>query len=469
MNTRFLEIYSYHRDRTQFPLISSFLVPFSPTPMVAQDPNLNGPIYFTWSSDYKSNIFYPLKSGSTSSSPKLYISNAIQQPDNTNYYTGYTMIVRDSSTGSMQMRVITEYDPVELSVALNNAFSFPGHEVSQGDLYSIFEMNTPSIIHLPLVDQYGNVAQEYSQVYNGYYIMDETLSYGRTIVARQIIDYDFKLRYCYLDTPFPSSWGQTDSYTLRKSLPLEKWTLSTSTFLNQEGFYVFTLPVEANASNSYYIGKYIYFSSHVPSSYDINQFKPIYGIYEIVKYDGFTRRAYCRSSVANNPEQPPTVNDTINIVTFYYNNFSPLFYNGSIVSQNQTVCYEIALLSLILPNVTLKTGSRIAFYPYVYVELANATAPSGASKDLIYSNNPQSNRAMFIVHITDVVQPLAGRFVKLVGRMRQTVKFKPNDNLRFSVYLPDGEPFEPLRDDLYSPYEPDISLQINAVFALRRL
>lgn len=469
MNTRFLEIYSCHRDRIQFPLVSSFLVPFSPTPLNAQDPNLNGPIYFTWTSDYRSNIFYPLKSGSTSSSPKLYVSNTVPQPENKNYYSGYTMIVRDNTSGDMQMRIITEYDPTEVAVALNNAFSFPSHTVTQGDLYSIFEMNTPSIIHLPLVDQYGNIALEYAQVYNGYYIVDETLSYGRTIVARQIIDYDFILRYCYLDSPFPAGWSQTDSYTLRKSLPLEKWRLASPTFINQEGLFVFTLPVDANATNLFYSGKYIYFSSHSPVGFEVDQFKPIYGIYEIVKYDGFTRQAFCRSSVPNNPAQPPTLDDVINIVTFYYNNFAPLSYNGSLVSQNQTVCYEIALISLVLPNVTLKSGSRIAFYPYVYVELANATAPSGASRDLIYSNNPESGKAMFIVNVTDVVQPLVGRFVKLMGRMRQTVKFKPNDNLRFSVYLPDGKPFEPVRNDLFSPYEPDTAIQIDAVFALRRL
>ena len=134
------------------------------------------------------------------------------------------------------------------------------------------------------------------------------------------------------------------------------------------------------------------------------------------------------------------------------------------------MCYEIALINLTLPNVMLTTGSRIAFYPYVYVEFANTTSPSGASQNIIYSNNPESGKALFIAAVTDVVQPIISTFVKLDGgSMVQTVKFKPNDSLRFSVYLPDGTPFLPVDQDILSPYRPIGTLQINAVFSIRRL
>jgi hypothetical protein len=53
--------------------------------------------------------------------------------------------------------------------------------------------------------------------------------------------------------------------------------------------------------------------------------------------------------------------------------------------------------------------------------------------------------------------------------VRQIVKFKPNDNLRFSVYLPDGTPFQTLLPDTLSPYPPYPSLQVHAVFSLQRL
>ena len=194
----------------------------------------------------------------------------------------------------------------------------------------------------------------------------------------------------------------------------------------------------------------------------------VYSTYYIVSYDGFYRRAKCYM----NPSQqtpPPTSGDTINIVTYSHDNFAPLNYIGTMVSINQTVCYEVALLRLILPNVPLKTGARIAFYPYLYVELSNITSPTGASRNIIYSNNPDSGRALFIVPSRDMVLPVNSHFVKLIGRTRQTIKFKPNDSFRFSVYLPNGDLFEPYQEDLKSPYEPNLRLQVNAVFAIRRL
>ena len=159
----------------------------------------------------------------------------------------------------------------------------------------------------------------------------------------------------------------------------------------------------------------------------------------------------------------------INIVSFDYDNFNPLMYNGSMVSVNQTVCYRINLLSITLPNVPLRTGSRIAFYPYVYVEFSNATSPNNASGQIIYSNNPNSNRALFIAPVTQLLQPTAKTYITLSGGgMSQLVKFKPNDNLRFSVYLPDGNLFQTLDIDTLPPYDPQLGLQIDAVFSITR-
>jgi hypothetical protein len=465
MNNRFIEIDSSHRDRTQFPLQSYFVIPFTYSSTIAKDPILTGGIYYSWTSDYHPTTLYPLKSGSTNSSPKLDVSNSHPQPSIENYYAGYVISVISNSI--TEMRVVNSYDPPNVSLTLSTAFSFAdGHSIAKGDLYALFEMNTPSLIHLPIIDSNGIPVDDFSQAYDSYYVMDETLSYGTTIVARLVAEYDFTLRYCHLDEPFPSQWSHTDSYTLRRTLPLEKWKLSQPTTINNAGFMVVTLPNEANASNRYYVGKYIYFASNVTQGTG----ESIYGTYYIAEYDGFTRKAVCYSSNdSNNPIYPPSVNDTINIVSFQYDHYSPLLYNGSIVSQNQTVCYEISLVSLILPNVILETGSRIAFYPYVYVELSNVSSPSGMSRNIIYSNNPESGRALFIMAITDVITPSIGRFVKLLGKMRQTVKFKPNDALRFSVYLPDGKLYKTFRQDRFSPYQPNPDLQINAVFSIRRL
>jgi hypothetical protein len=162
--------------------------------------------------------------------------------------------------------------------------------------------------------------------------------------------------------------------------------------------------------------------------------------------------------------------NNINITTLENENFSPLSYNGSMVDVNEAICYSVSLVSLTVPNVPLKTGSRISFYPYVYVELANSTSPSGASTQIIYSNNPYSNKALFIAPVTQIQEPQENTFINLSGgAMTQLIKFKPNDNLRFSVYLPDGSLFETLDIDTLPPYSPQQALQINAVFSIKKM
>jgi hypothetical protein len=159
----------------------------------------------------------------------------------------------------------------------------------------------------------------------------------------------------------------------------------------------------------------------------------------------------------------------INIVELNYDNFSPLDYNGTMISANEVVCYEMQIVSVTLPNRGLLTGSIIAFYPFVYVQIENATSPSKMSNNIIISNNPPSTKAVFTVYVPQVNNPDDQKFVTLMGGDRQIVKFKPNDNLRFSVYLPDGTAFQTLLPDTLSPYPPDPALQIHAVFSLHRL
>jgi hypothetical protein len=141
-----------------------------------------------------------------------------------------------------------------------------------------------------------------------------------------------------------------------------------------------------------------------------------------------------------------------------------------VVSQSESVAYEINLINLTLPNITITNGSRTAFYPYVYVEFTNTGSPSTSSKQIIYSNNPNSYKALFLVPITDLSDPLRTPFIKLdAGGMTQTVKFKPNDNLRFSVFLPNGKLFQTVMSDYYSPSPPNPLVQIDAVFGIRRV
>lgn len=549
---RYIEIYSAHRNRQQYPLTSYFEIPFcysnysnySITPI---DPIINGAIYYKWTSSSQIDSGL-LETNSSDSSPVLAPINGItltQQPTVFDAYNGLNFY--DFNT--LTLRTILSYNPTTSSITLNRQ----GFNIIPGDLYSIYDGSTSSVIHLPYEDENGNTLKKGERYYDNYYIMDETLSYGIDIVSRKIIKYDDILRLAYLDSPFPLSWNVDDSYTLRKTLPIEKWNLDILTFINNNRSYgplgpVITLPNGASTVNGYYRGKYIYFSSNNPPLQERDNFKPIYGNFYIKDYKvtdlgggNYKREAFIdydlnKSSLpyfvissgiflpgTGNVNQflinsSSSINDfyknyiivdnttnerriiksyngitkettvdipftstaqgnsysiitpnTINIVSLNDENFSPLNYTGTIVSQNDSVCYEVSLVELILPNVDLKTGSKIVFYPYVYVELSSVSAAHTYSRNIIYSNNPNSGRALFTAAITDVVDPEITNFIKPNCSMTQIVKFKPNDNFRFSVTLPNGKLFEPIENDLKSPYEPDDNLQIHATFSIKRI
>ena len=178
------------------------------------------------------------------------------------------------------------------------------------------------------------------------------------------------------------------------------------------------------------------------------------------------------------PEYPPNrwnsgrISQGIEILPFTRDTFNPFTYTGSTVSQQELVCYKVSLLNVILPNVILKTGvgNRIAFYPYVWVELSNVSAAGAGNKHLIYSNSPYSTKATFMAAVDDVANPTITQFVKIDGDgMQQTMKFKPNDNLYFCVRLPNGELFETLIPDTEAPWFPNSNLQVSVCFGIERL
>lgn len=160
----------------------------------------------------------------------------------------------------------------------------------------------------------------------------------------------------------------------------------------------------------------------------------------------------------------------IELLSNTYDNNSSLQYTGSISSQSQLVCHEIELLHIILPNKVLKhhRGGRVSRHPYIYVELSNLS--SGQNRHNIYSNNPHAVKALFKCSIRDISYPVQSPYVKLDGGgMVQTIKFKPTDRLYFRVILSDGKVFEVEDEETFNPLPPNPSIQINAMFSIRRV
>lgn len=160
------------------------------------------------------------------------------------------------------------------------------------------------------------------------------------------------------------------------------------------------------------------------------------------------------------------------LLQFSRDNLNPFVYTGSLVSQQDVVCYEVELLNLVLPNAILSVagGGLISFYPYVYVQLRNIDASGGGLKNIIYSNNPHATNMLFRAAVDDVPNPINSTFIKIDGDGAvQTIKFKPNDNLRFSVHMANGEIYKTVLDEHFSPHMPNPFAQISALFSMKRV
>jgi hypothetical protein len=551
-NRRFVEISSANRNRNQYPQPAEFEVPFAPPrslntnqqikgyyysqtgytgpngpigtiytqTMDVADPVTDGVVEYLWPATgstgatgiFRTDTSY-IATGPSSTIYNVYVNvngptgSCLNSPYRTvtDYYVGYQLQAPNAANAAIiqsytpSSGLMTLQTPLITTPVWNDPVSIV--DPSQLDLDNTYGFTGPPwTLTLPGIDACGKKIMSYDQAYNGYYVIDETLSqYTHSTVYSTIVSYDYTTRKATLDQKIPG-WTITNQYSIRKSLPTQFLNVSTAvgptslplpTLYNQPNYQLNTsncifLGPGANMSDNYYNGQYIYV---YPSLVANNQITPLTNI----EGSCFYINAYIGNGINAcfvNPVNPPNVirptqyypsyqsepisypinGDYINIVSFSNDNYNPLMYNGSVVSQNETVAYEISLVNLTLPNITLVTGARIAFYPYVYVEFTNVTAGSSSSKNVIYSNNPNSNRALFLVPITDINDPLRSPFIKLdAGSMTQTVKFKPNDCLRFSVFLPDGTLYQTITSDYYNPSGPNPFCQIDALFGIKRL
>ena len=560
MSKRYLEIYSGRRDRNQYPSPSNFVIPFG-TSSEVKDPILNGAIYHHWGDspllppigftqfplyDYGTII-------SATNTGTVILKSDVTPSTVVDAYKGLTLYINPpAGQGNFQTQTILTYNPPTSTVTVQTGF-LTNPIGSTYFIYANYTNTTNQGIfstQIPYQDDFGNKILEQEQAYINYYLMDETISYGPSIVAQKIYYYDYNIRTAYTR----EQYNVFDFFTLRKSLPEEIWTLETPTYINTDPTEgplgpVITLPAGAVPVDEYYVGKYVYFASNGPTSNVESNFKPIYGVFYIkaykaismdvnklfVNYDqndsllpnylvnqgtileipeanflqlsNFTVQtpngsSYVGYTIVNttsnetsfiksvgysengdygifiDPLTPFTLSSIgdsytitsstrINIVSLQGDNAASLDYIGTMVSVNQAICYDIELIELILPNTPLQNGTIISTYPFVYVQLKNVSSPIGVSPSTIYSNNPPSTDAIFVVLITDITNPITSAFVKLRCSTVVRVKFKPNDSLHFSVTLPDGTYVTPAMPDYFSPYAPNPALQIHATFGIK--
>ena len=88
----------------------------------------------------------------------------------------------------------------------------------------------------------------------------------------------------------------------------------------------------------------------------------------------------------------------------------------------------------------------------------------------IYSNNPNTYKAIFKVPITDLNHPTTTPFVKLTGNgVVQTIPFKVNCDMKVSIKLPSGALFETEELDTSNGQAPNPMLQISCTFEVNRI
>lgn len=158
------------------------------------------------------------------------------------------------------------------------------------------------------------------------------------------------------------------------------------------------------------------------------------------------------------------------VLQFTADNEGYLIFNNSSAAIRESVCYDVSLLSLILPSQTLTVGngSRSIFYPYFYVEFRSLKTTDGPNT--LVSNNPNARRALFRTTITDYPDALLNPFIRLTGDgMTQRIKLDPLGSFRFRVFLPDGSLFQTITPESYSPARPNRIGQITALFSLKRV
>lgn len=556
--TRYIELVSSRRNRTQYPLPSNYEVPLNWASGPCYDKYLDSldPVSNSapvWIFNLGSVIPYDTQQLSTTFALGALTSNANPQLDSTgpapygtmpitdisfapqawwqsapypvqnNLYRAYQTddstkgyLLQDGTIGDI--RKITGLSKNNEIVSLDYSF---GKLAFAGDQYDLIDgsnsTNAPydqsKLINVQPYDLFGRKG-DFSEDFftNKWIVLDNVRSstYEEPI-SQRIVKFNSNTREVKVNNTFVSAGGSPIVFSIRKEPAnltingIANKIIISSGAIGSVGTSTITsatpLTPLTNGEDPGYVGTFVYIKPDpedpvtyvnypsYPTEGDVNSIQKAY-IYRVIGYTtdnvleldraidltNYWSGTLTPVDSANNP-----VIRTFEILPVSYDNFSPLNYSGSVVSQSQQVCYEVGLTDITLPNTLLTAGGKIAFYPYIYVKLENVTMLS--YKSVTYTNaggdqrsiNPYgsepSETALFVVPIVNIVRfATISPFVRLSGYgITQTIKFKPNDALRVSVFLPNGSLFDTVAKDNIGPLPPNPLLQISVTFSIKRL
>ena len=459
---KYIEIDSTYRDRSLYPLPSQFIVPLSQsglrdkfnstdpvcdsTPVEVFNGLFDGSNNYLGGTVSSSTTVGITGIGNTTSYTEIIVTTSGHSVID-DYYVGAVLLITVS--GSLERKRIIKYKYISSTTAhfsVENSFS--SSAVTAGNAVKIYNPSDSTNIFIPTGEPFNNV-------YINYILLNQT-----TGEYKRVISYDGLTRIATVDSAF-TSYLSTDVYSLRKTLAYYSGAAPSTGTISSINV---SLSASASTVNDYYRGDFIRFYSTSTVRNDVRRITS-YSVYE-------SPPGVINKIINFSPSITVNINDPYEILQFSRDNLVPLNYTGSEVGSQEMVCYDITLINVIVPNKALAIGGgkRLPFYTHLYVEFANETSPTSGQTGLIYSNNPNSVKMLFRATIDDIAQPCNSNFLKFNGdNMVQTVKFKPNDNLRFSVRLHTGEPLQMVEPEIYSPLPPNPDIQISALFCINRV
>ncbi len=284
---------------------------------------------------------------------------------------------------------------------------------------------------------------------DNFYISDYIeLKISGTSQFRKVLGYTGTTVTAFVDPPFtgllPEAGTTNLNFLIRKEKPYYQGLIGVGSTSSN-------IVLDSTANPKLYKGTFLRISSGVDNGI----------VSQILGYTGLS--VIISPALAN----LPSPGDSFDILLFSYDNVQPMIYSGT-ESFSQPVVYDIKLLNLSIPFVILESGigGAIDSYPKVYVTLEGAQTKN--SSQTLYSNNPISKDALFVVPV-DLAQYSPGaRFATLYGSSIESVKFKPNEPLHFKVTLPNGELIKFQQKEEPAPAPVNQSLQISARFEITR-
>jgi hypothetical protein len=471
-STVFLELDSTYRDRNSWPNTGEFEIPIAHhgrnNAQNAVDPvSLSAPINF-----WTSNFVDPSSAGNsvstvvdsigganniaaTSDSKCFIITSVVGNLQRTaNYYVG--LIANDTTIS--EFRRIKSYKYLGKDSGSTNDKALICVDTAFSDNFAVADtitINDPTdFTDLSYHQIFVPGGRSGDNAYFGYKIYNETQNDGRLIG-----NYNSTTHILTLDTevPFytvPVGWAITDNFSIRKETPKEVRTVGAGSSVSE------VVISGGSAVDDYYKNMFLRIRPIAGNPYNAPLIPTVSDIRKIVAYDGATKRA----TISEDLVAVPVTNSVLEILSFSYDNLNPFSFFGSALTNQQSSVWEIELINASLPNKVLKCciGRRIAFYPFIYIQLENMSAQGLGN---ISSNNPNALNVLFRCVIRDVANPLTSAFVNIdADKTKQIFQFNPNDNLKLTIKLPNGDIWKTLTSDTSSPTEPDFFLQTSVLF-----